>query len=148
MIFKKRLRYQYEWSEGKATAFRNKSKRELNRDIKKFPLLEPVLEASEQTLTVEEERERRIISHCEYDQRLRDSTARSWRNARSIYFSLPKEVKAIIMERWNSRMYPLESVNFAHIVDVESGNQAIRLNLIAQLDKARKKDKGEQLSIF
>jgi len=148
MIFKKRLRYQYEWTDGKARSFLNKSQRDLNRDIKKLPLLGEVLEAQSPTLTVDEERERRIQSHIEYDQKLRDSRAKCWREARAIYFSLPDDVKQRIMDKWNSRMYPLEAVNFASMVDTESGNQARRLADIAEREQSSKAKESVQLTMF
>ncbi|GAA5102813.1 hypothetical protein [Wohlfahrtiimonas larvae] len=148
MIFKKRLRYQYEWTDGKARSFLNKSKRDLNRDIKKLPLLGEVLEAQTPALTVDEERERRIKAHLDYDQHLRDGSARIWRKARAIYFTLPPDIKKRIMDRWNSRIYPLHDTNFAHIVDVESGNQARRLADIAEREQVIKSKESIQLTMF
>ncbi|MBS7814746.1 hypothetical protein J7624_04895 [Wohlfahrtiimonas chitiniclastica] len=99
MIFEKRLRHQYEWTEGKERSFLNKPTRDFKKDLKKMPLLAPVLEISKNVLSLDDEKKRRILAHIEYDQKLRDRHAKRWRAARRIYFSLSEDLKQEIMKK-------------------------------------------------
>lgn len=148
MIFEKRLRHQYEWTAGKERSFLNKPTRDFKKDLKKMPLLAPVLEISKNVLSLDDEKKRRILAHIEYDQKLRDRHAKRWRAARRIYFSLSEDLKQEIMKKWNAKIYPLTSVNFAHLVDVVSGNQAKRLAEISAKEQQEKLLKQSQIELF
>lgn len=99
-------------------AFARKQARERER----YPLLAD--HVADEQHSVEEEITRRTARAGSFEQRMRDYYARSWRDARRIYFSQPEAVRAVIRAKWSTWVGPTTSTYFAWMVDVESGNQA------------------------
>lgn len=102
-------------------AFTRKQARERER----YPLLADHVAAEQHS--VEEEIARRTVRTDSCEQRMRAYYARSWRDARRIYFAQPEAVRAVIRAKWSAWVGPTTSTYFAWMVDVESGNQARRV---------------------
>lgn len=102
-------------------AFARKQARERER----YPLLAEHVAAEQHS--VDQEIARRTVRADCFEQRMRDYYARSWREARRIYFAQSPAVRAVIRAKWSTWVGPTTWTYFAWMVDVESGNQARRV---------------------
>ncbi|CAN7777881.1 hypothetical protein LJR296_007794 [Cupriavidus necator] len=122
MRFTRHERYNpIDFNTRRQAAFARKQARERER----YPLLADHVAAEQHS--VEEEIARRTVRADSCEQGMRDFYARSWRDARRIYFAQPEAVRAVIRAKWSAWVGPTTSTYFAWMVDVESGNQARRV---------------------
>ncbi|WP_316157840.1 hypothetical protein [Cupriavidus sp. BIC8F] len=95
------------------------------REREHYPLLAEHVAAEQHS--VDEELARRNARSDACEANMRAHYARSWRDARRIYFSQPEAMRAIIRAKWRAWVGPTTSTYFSWMVDVESGNQACRV---------------------
>lgn len=120
-----------------ANMAKSKPERQANRIRTKLPLLAEqvevittgVFDAEHERLTRQQKKDKSI-------QRKRDNQARLWHESRKRFFECDAETRQSILKRFNNnRWSPKKAVNFAGIVDIESGDQARRLAQIAKRDQ-------------
>lgn len=121
-----------------ATMAKNKPVRQANRVKRKLPLLaDQVVAAPINDFDADAERHSRQSRKDASIKRQRNNQARLWREARKRFFECDIETRQRILKRFNGNRYsPKKAVNFAGIVDIESGDQARRLAKIAKQDEA------------
>lgn len=102
-------------------AFARKQARERER----YPLLAEHVAAEQHSVDEELARRNARADACEAN--IRAHYARSWRDARRIYFAQPEAVRAVIRAKWEAWVGPTTSTYFSWMVDAESGNQASRV---------------------
>lgn len=124
MLFQRYERYEpITLTDRKAKAFLRKQQKERDR----YPLFSEHVAAEQHTL--DDELQRRERSRVSFEETMRQSHARSWRQARKLYFSLSDEIRATIRTEWEKWPGPRTSGYFWSMVDLHSGQQAKRLAL-------------------
>ena len=90
------------------------SERRLKKERDKYPLLSDWIAESQPTA---EERIKAIDAGTEeYFQRLRNFNAKSWRESRKIFYSLPPEVRRALRKAWNQSNYPKDGTYFQYFI--------------------------------
>lgn len=134
----------------------NKPVRQAKKLQAKAPLLAELITAEPiQDFDAQAEYERRQANFDNGTQKMRNSHARAWREARKRFFELDAETQARIIKEWEwlTRCHmPATASRFAGLVDRISGDRDKRLAKCEAEYEAykneQKRQQGEQLDIF
>lgn len=94
------------------------AERFLQKERDKFPLLTDWIAAQQPTAI--ERIENHNLLRMNHQQKIRDSTANTWREARKELYSLPKDVRQQILEKWNNSRIPADAWYFADFLTREA----------------------------
>lgn len=127
MKFDKRPRYAPpEFSPRAKSMFANKPKRERKKLDQKIPLFAEQVELHN-SLTVEQEEQRRHENFIKWEQEDRDRAAKKWRAVRAMYFKCTNEQRKKITTRWNAWRNKRNT-----LIELENGDDTRRREDIAQ----------------
>lgn len=110
--------------------------RKLEKERARYPLFSDHVASEQRTIDAEMTRRQRVIQTTE--DRMRSFHAKTWKQSRARFFTLPQDVQAEIRAHWNAWVGPRTSTYFAWTVDRYSGDQDIRVEAAAARQRAHR----------